>query len=125
MQNALEKRFHSILFSIGKNSLLGFVSISGGIASFPEDGDSINKVIQHADMLLYQAKSEGKNRVLLHKAKQSERFDTIWCIEHDITNDNDKIPLDAKLLSYAIIELNISRRNVAIYPRDHPSVEIH
>jgi hypothetical protein len=36
---------------------------------------------------------------------------------------NDKIPLDAKLLSYAIIEMNISRRNVAIYPRDHPSVE--
>jgi histone H3/H4 len=36
---------------------------------------------------------------------------------------SDKIPLDAKLLSYAIIELNISRRNVAIYPRDHPSVE--
>jgi len=35
----------------------------------------------------------------------------------------DEIPLDAKLLSYAIIELNISRRNVAIYPRNHPSVE--
>ena len=35
----------------------------------------------------------------------------------------EKIPLDARLLSYAIIELNISRRNVAIYPRDHPSVE--
>ena len=38
-------------------------------------------------------------------------------------DDTDKIPLDARLLSYAIIELNISRRNVAIYPRDHPSVE--
>lgn len=38
-------------------------------------------------------------------------------------DDIDKIPFDARLLSYAIIELNISRRNVAIYPRDHPSVE--
>jgi hypothetical protein len=39
-------------------------------------------------------------------------------------SDNiEKIPLDARLLSFAIIELNISRRNVAIYPRDHPSVE--
>jgi diguanylate cyclase (GGDEF)-like protein len=46
---------------------LGFVSISGGIASFPEDGDSIHKVIQLADMSLYRAKSEGKNRVLSHK----------------------------------------------------------
>jgi diguanylate cyclase (GGDEF)-like protein len=51
---------------------LGFISISGGIASFPEDGESINKVIQHADILLYQAKSEGKNRVLFQKAYQPE-----------------------------------------------------
>jgi diguanylate cyclase (GGDEF)-like protein len=51
---------------------LGFISISGGIASFPEDGESINKVIQHADILLYQAKSEGKNRVLFQKAHQPE-----------------------------------------------------
>ena len=46
---------------------LGFLSISGGVASFPEDGDSIYKVIHLADMSLYQAKSEGKNRILLHE----------------------------------------------------------
>jgi hypothetical protein len=40
-----------------------------------------------------------------------------------MTDDIEKIPLDARLLSYAIIELNISRRNVAIYPGDHPSVK--
>ncbi len=38
-------------------------------------------------------------------------------------DDIEKIPLDAKLLSYAIIELNIARHKVAIYPREHPSVE--
>lgn len=39
-------------------------------------------------------------------------------------NDTQKkLPLDAKLLSYAIIELNIARRNVAIYPQEHPSME--
>lgn len=37
--------------------------------------------------------------------------------------EHEKIPLDARLLSDAIIELNISRRNVSIYPKDHPSVE--
>lgn len=41
----------------------------------------------------------------------------------NMIDDIDKIPLDARLLSYAIIELNISRRNVSIYPKDHPSVE--
>ena len=40
-----------------------------------------------------------------------------------MTDNFEKIPLDAKLLSYAIIELNISRRNVAIYPKEHPLVE--
>ena len=35
----------------------------------------------------------------------------------------DRIPLDAKLLSLALIELNISRRNVSIYPENHPSIK--
>lgn len=34
-----------------------------------------------------------------------------------------KLPLDAKLLSDAIIELNISRRSVGLYPSDHPLVK--
>lgn len=46
---------------------LGYVSISGGVASFPFDGESIYKVIQLADMALYKAKAEGRNRVIMHK----------------------------------------------------------
>jgi hypothetical protein len=38
-------------------------------------------------------------------------------------SQTEKLPLDARLLSYALIELNICRKNVAIYPRNHPSVE--
>jgi diguanylate cyclase (GGDEF)-like protein len=44
---------------------LGFVSISGGVASFPEDGDSIHILIQNADKALYRAKAVGKNRIIL------------------------------------------------------------
>jgi hypothetical protein len=40
-----------------------------------------------------------------------------------MSDEVEKIPIDARLLSDAIIELNISRRNVAVYPKDHPSVE--
>jgi HEAT repeat protein len=40
-----------------------------------------------------------------------------------VTGEVEKIPIDARLLSDAIIELNISRRNVAIYPKDHPSAD--
>lgn len=32
----------------------------------------------------------------------------------------EKLPLDAKLLSDAVIELNISRRSVGLYPSNHP-----
>jgi diguanylate cyclase (GGDEF)-like protein len=46
---------------------LGCLSISGGIASFPFDARSINWVIRLADAALYRAKSEGKNRVLMHQ----------------------------------------------------------
>jgi len=32
----------------------------------------------------------------------------------------DKLPIDAKLLTDALIELNISRRSVGLYPPEHP-----
>ncbi|MDQ7788222.1 MAG: sensor domain-containing diguanylate cyclase [Thermodesulfovibrionales bacterium] len=49
-----------------------FVSVSGGIASFPDDGDSIHKVIELADMALYQAKRAGKNLVLPYNPRLSQ-----------------------------------------------------
>jgi hypothetical protein len=36
---------------------------------------------------------------------------------------SEKVPVDTRLLSGAIIELNISRRNVSVYPPNHTSVE--
>ncbi len=40
-----------------------------------------------------------------------------------MADDREILPLDARLLSEAIFELNVSRRNVNIYPPGHPSVE--
>lgn len=34
--------------------------------------------------------------------------------------EREKLPIDAKLLADAVIELNISRRSVGLYPREHP-----
>jgi len=44
---------------------LGMVSISGGVASFPEDGDTVHDLISTADQRLYMAKNKGRNRVIL------------------------------------------------------------
>ncbi|GAB4387810.1 MAG: hypothetical protein Kow0025_03480 [Thermodesulfovibrionales bacterium] len=35
------------------------------------------------------------------------------------SRDQERLPLDAKLLSETVIELNISRRNVGLYPPEH------
>ena len=43
---------------------LGFVSISGGIATFPADGDTIEATVKLADKALYRAKEKGRNMVM-------------------------------------------------------------
>jgi hypothetical protein len=48
----------------------------------------------------------------------------------DVVQDNlseevrqEKLPIDARLLSEAVIELNILRRSVGLYPPDHPALK--
>jgi len=45
---------------------LEMLTISGGVATYPLDGDSIEEVIRHADSALYRAKREGRNRVVIY-----------------------------------------------------------
>lgn len=40
-----------------------------------------------------------------------------------VGDEREKLPLDARILGDAIIELSISRRNVSVYPKGHPSIE--
>ena len=39
------------------------VTISLGVATYPQDGDNIDKIIEHADKCLYFAKENGRNQV--------------------------------------------------------------
>lgn len=45
---------------------LGTMSISGGVATYPTDGNSIQEVIRLADSSLYRAKERGRNRIEIH-----------------------------------------------------------
>jgi GGDEF domain-containing protein len=38
-------------------------SITGGIATFPSDGDTIDTVVRHADEAFYDSKKSGRNIV--------------------------------------------------------------
>ncbi len=40
------------------------ITISGGVATFPEDGDSTTDLIRVADQALYEAKQTGRNRIV-------------------------------------------------------------
>ena len=52
-------------FSIETNEIT--VTISIGIAIYPQDGDNADTLIKNADIALYQAKNQGKNKYALFK----------------------------------------------------------
>ncbi|MHC4323228.1 MAG: GGDEF domain-containing protein [Planctomycetota bacterium] len=50
----------------------GVLTISGGLASFPRDGKTIEDLFQQADKALLEAKRSGKNRIYLVGKPQSD-----------------------------------------------------
>jgi diguanylate cyclase (GGDEF)-like protein len=46
------------------------MTISGGVAAYPEDGTDAKGLIARADQALYLAKARGKNRVIMHYNEQ-------------------------------------------------------
>jgi diguanylate cyclase (GGDEF)-like protein len=47
------------------------VTLSGGVATFPDDASDAEGLIRRADQALYRAKAAGKNRVLAARARAS------------------------------------------------------
>jgi two-component system cell cycle response regulator len=50
----------------------GVLTISGGLASFPRDGETIEQLFQQADKALLEAKRSGKNRIYLVGKPQND-----------------------------------------------------
>lgn len=51
-------------FYTGENLPVGKMTVSIGVASYPEDGDTLADLVKGADIALYQAKAKGRNCVL-------------------------------------------------------------
>ncbi|MBM4026199.1 MAG: diguanylate cyclase [Planctomycetes bacterium] len=50
----------------------GVLTISGGLASFPRDGTTVQQLFERADLALREAKGSGKNRIYLVGQPQSD-----------------------------------------------------
>ena len=53
----------------------GVLTISGGLASYPRDGETIEQLFQQADKALLEAKRSGKNRIYLVGKPQNDITD--------------------------------------------------
>jgi diguanylate cyclase (GGDEF)-like protein len=57
----IRKLIENYPFKNREKQPLGYVSISGGFATFPSDGDTIDAIVRHADEALYGSKEAGRN----------------------------------------------------------------
>jgi len=57
-------------FQYREKQTLGCVSISGGVATFPSDGTTIETIVKNADKALYESKTGGRNKVTTYKPLQ-------------------------------------------------------
>ena len=59
-----------------ENSIL-HISISIGIAIYPEHGKNIEELMKSADIAMYKAKEEGKSKYVLYKESMNEENKTL------------------------------------------------
>jgi diguanylate cyclase (GGDEF)-like protein len=55
-------------FDLGQTQPSGRLTVSMGVASFPEDGSSPEEVLQKADEAVYKSKMDGKDRITAYTA---------------------------------------------------------
>ncbi|MCX4188481.1 EAL domain-containing protein [Methylophaga sp. OBS4] len=80
-------------FLIHDNSF--YVTISIGIALFPNDGDTVQTLLQHADVAMYQAKESGRNNYQFFSESMNSYLKMRLEMEHDLRKalQNDEFEL--------------------------------
>lgn len=66
------------------------VTISGGIATFPEDAGSAEDMLRRADEALYRSKAAGKNRITLLGRERRHHERVVWVQEVVVEDDKGK-----------------------------------
>ena len=61
-----------------------FISASIGIAVYPSDGDTVDDLLRHADIAMYQIKADGKNGYRFYDAKMLDASHQKITVEHSL-----------------------------------------
>lgn len=105
-------------FDLGENHLQ--VTASIGYAVAPQDGRDMDELMQHADLALYEAKRDGRNRASTFNWSLKERFNRVHEIETGLRRALDQGEL--KLLFQPIVDLETGHIDAceALMRWDHP-----
>lgn len=91
--------------AVGEHSLR--VTPSIGIALFPEHGENVGTLLQHADTAMYEAKREGRNAYSFYVEQMGERVRQRVKLEHEL---REAIRQDAfHLLYQPVVDLRTGR----------------
>lgn len=65
--------------SVQQHAMLGerqsvYITVSIGIALFPHHSDSLDTLLTYADLAMYHAKEEGRNRICIYATDQKTKF---------------------------------------------------
>lgn len=122
-RTSIEARAHEVMEAVSSlygNDNGGYrVSVSVGVASYPDDGDSYDDLYRASDKALYYAKSEGKNRCTFYDSGMN-----MGALQRRTLPDNDRGVgeyYDAELVStvfnllYETSDIAISAKAVVKY----------
>jgi len=90
----IRKGIEEMVMQFGGNTFQ--VTVSGGVSSFPGDATGGDGLVNCADMTLYQAKGQGKNRVLPH-APNKRNYIRIDYSQEIVVYNVDQTPTSLKM----------------------------
>jgi len=73
IRSEIEKQDFTVIRQ-GKPAAKHHITISAGVASFPEDSSDVIELVEMADSALYRAKREGRNRICAYRDLEPEEI---------------------------------------------------
>ncbi len=98
-----------------------FVGISIGIAVFPDDGDTIESLVKHADIAMYHAKDSGRNDYKFFTSDLQQSFNGRLAVENEMRHALEKHQFEVFYQPQVAIADQRIRGMEALIRWNHPS----